>query len=80
MAWEHEFEDAPEEAFAQSLTVAGRLPYAVPGLVHDDNSGTLLVGVRTKVWGVDADIGAIASFAQEGGDYATVFVTFGRKF
>lgn len=78
--WEHEFEDAPEEAFAQSLTVAGSLPYAVPGLVHDDNSGTLLLGLRTSVWGVDTDIGAVASFAQEGGDYATVFVTFGRKF
>jgi outer membrane lipase/esterase len=78
--WEHEFEDAPEQAYAISMTIPGTLPYAVPGLPADDNSGTLLLGLRTSMWGVETNIGAMGSFAQEGGDYATVFVTFGRKF
>jgi len=80
LAWEHEFEDAPHDAFAQSLTVAGTLPYAVPGLQHDEDYGTVLLGVRTNLWGVEVDIGAVGSVAQSGGDYASVFVTFGRKF
>jgi len=80
LAWEHEFEDAPHDAFAQSLTVAGTLPYAVPGLQHDEDYGTVLLGVRTHLWGVETDIGAVGSVAQSGGDYASVFVTFGRKF
>ena len=80
LAWEHEFEDAPHDAFAQSLTVAGTLPYAVPGLQHDEDYGTVLLGVRTHLWGVETDIGAVGNVAQSGGDYASVFVTFGRKF
>jgi len=80
VAWEHEFENAPEEAFARSLTLASTLPYAVPNLQHDENYGTLALGVRTQFWGVDTDIGALGSFDQTGGDYATVFVTFGKHF
>jgi outer membrane lipase/esterase len=80
LAWEHEFEDAPEDAFAQSLSIPGTLPYAVPGLEHDENYGTAVLGLRTRFFGVDTDIGAVASVAQEGGDYASVFVTFGKKF
>ena len=78
--WEHEFEDAPEEAFAQSLTIAGSLPYAVPNIEHDENYGTLVLGVRTELFGVDTDIGATASVGQEGGDNATVFVSVGKRF
>jgi outer membrane lipase/esterase len=79
LAWEHEFEDAPSEAFAQSLTVTS-LPYAVPGLADDDNAGTMLFGVRTRVWGVDTNVGAMTSVGEAGGNYATVFVTFGNRF
>lgn len=78
--WEHEFEDAPEEAFAQSLTIAGTLPYAVPNVEHDENYGTLVLGVRTQLWGVDTDIGATASVGQENGDNATLFVSVGKRF
>src|SRR4249919_3071074 len=67
VAWEHEFENAPEEAFARSLTLASTLPYAVPNLQHDENYGTLALGVRTQFWGVDTDIGALGSFDQTGG-------------
>jgi len=47
---------------------------------HDENYGTLAVGVRTQFFGLDTDIGAVGSINQEGGDYATVFVTFGSRF
>ncbi|NUS61747.1 MAG: autotransporter domain-containing protein, partial [Lysobacter sp.] len=78
--WEHEFEDQEEEAFAQSLTIGGSLPFAVPNMIHDENYGTLVLGVRTQLWGVDTDIGATASVGQEGGDNATVFVSVGKHF
>jgi outer membrane lipase/esterase len=78
--WEHEFEDMPEEAFAQSLSIPGTLPYAVPNIERDENYGTLGFGLRTQMWGVDADFGATASVGQEGGDHATVFVTVGKRF
>ena len=77
---DRDFEDAPEEAFAQSRSLSGTAPYAVPGLEIDDSFGTLLFGVRTKVFGLDADIGASATFNQGGGNDATMFVTFGGSF
>jgi outer membrane lipase/esterase len=80
MTWDHEFEDAPEEAFAQSRSLPGTLPYAVPGLELDENYGTLLLGVRTHVFGLDANVGASATFGQQVGDHATVFVTVGNRF
>jgi outer membrane lipase/esterase len=80
LTWDHEFEDAPEEAFARSRSLPGTLPYAVPGLEVDENYGTLLLGVRTRVFGLDANIGAAATVGQEVGDHASVFVTVGNRF
>jgi outer membrane lipase/esterase len=80
LTWDHEFEDAPEEAFAQSRSLPGTLPYAVPGLELDENYGTLLLGVRTRVLGLDANIGASATVGQQVGDHASVFVTVGNRF
>lgn len=80
LTWDHEFEDAPEEAFAQSRSLPGTLPYAVPGLELDQDYGTVLLGVRTRVFGLDANIGASATLGQEVGDHATVFVTVGNRF
>jgi outer membrane lipase/esterase len=80
VAWDHEFEDAPHDAFAQSMSIPGTLPYAVPGLQHDQDYGTMVLGVRTHLFGVETDIGATGSVGQEGGDYASVFVTFGKRF
>ena len=36
VTWDREFEDAPDEAFAQSQSMPGTLPYAVPGMEHDE--------------------------------------------
>ena len=80
LTWDHEFEDAPEEAFAQSRSLPGTLPYAVPGLELDENYGTLLFGVRTRVFGLDANLGASATIGQQVGDHASVFVTVGNRF
>ena len=80
LVWEHEFDDAPTEAFAQARSLPGTLPFAVPNLEHDDNYGTLALGVRTHAFGLEADIGATASVGQEGSNHATVFVTIGGRF
>jgi len=80
LTWDQEFEDAPEQAFASAQSIPGSLQYAVPGHDFDDRYGTLLIGARTQVMGMDADIGATATVGQEGGNDATVFVTVGNRF
>ncbi|MFT4257187.1 MAG: autotransporter domain-containing protein [Pseudoxanthomonas sp.] len=78
--WDHEFEDAPEQAFAtlQSISVVGQ--FAVPGLASDSDYGSLQFGVRTQVFGVEANIGVGSTFEHAGGDNATAFLTLSGGF
>ena len=46
----------------------------------DNQYGTLLIGARTDLMGLDANVGATATFAQEAGDHATLFITVGNRF
>lgn len=80
LTYDHEFEDADAEAFARSQSIAGSLPYAVPGLNFDDSYATVQFGVRTEMFGLDANIGLSATTAQGNGNDATVFATFGKGF
>lgn len=80
LTWDHEFEDAPEQAFAQLQSIAEAGMYAVPGLQADDDYGTLRFGVRTQLFGLDADIGASSTFEQAGGNNATVYLSLGASF
>ena len=77
---DRQFEDAPEQAFAQVLSIPGSLPYAVPGLDLDDRYGTVTFGARTHLFGMDANFGATTTVNQGGGTDAGVFVTVGRGF
>ena len=77
---DREFEDAPQQAFAQALSIPGSLPYAVPGLEYDDSYATATFGARTRLFGLDANIGASTTVNQGNGSDATVFVTFGSGF
>lgn len=77
---DREFEDAPDEAWAQAQSIAGTAPYAVPGVQFDQDYGTLTFGTRTRLFGLDANIGAAATVGQEGGNNATLFVTVGAGF
>ena len=69
-----------EQAFASAQSIPGSLPYAVPGVDFDNQYGTLLIGARTDLMGLDANVGATATFAQEAGDHATLFITVGNRF
>ncbi|KAF1711014.1 autotransporter domain-containing esterase [Pseudoxanthomonas sangjuensis] len=80
LTWDHEFEDAPEQAHAQLQSIPQAGEYAVPGLAVDDDYGTLRFGVRTQLFGLQADIGASSTFERDGGDNATVFLTVGGSF
>ena len=80
LTYDREFEDAPAQAWAQSQSMAGTLPYAVPGLAFDDSYGTMAFGVRTKVLGLDANAGASLTVGQSGGNDATFFLSVGSKF
>ena len=80
MTWDVEHEDAAAEAFARSQSIAGSLPFAVPGQSFDDSYLTLQMGARTELFGMDANIGASVTTMQGGGNDATLFATFGKKF
>lgn len=80
LTWDREFEDAPEHAFARSQSIPGSLEYAVPGPAFDDTYGTLALGARAKVFGLDLLAGGTASVGQKGGNDASVFVTVSGHF
>ncbi len=80
VTWDREFEESPDEVFAQAQSMPGTMPYAVPGVDYDRSYGTLVMGARTQVFGLDADIGVSATGAQSGGNHASVFATFGSSF
>jgi outer membrane lipase/esterase len=77
---DREFEDQPKEAFAQVQSMPGTAPYAVPGVEFDQSYGTLTFGARTKVFGLDANVGASVTAGQENANHATVFATVGGSF
>ncbi len=77
---DREFEESAEEAFAQAQSIPGTLPFAVPGLDYDRSYGTLVFGVRTQLFGLDANVGASTTVGQTGGSDASVFATLGSGF
>ncbi|TXI50927.1 MAG: autotransporter domain-containing protein [Lysobacter sp.] len=78
--YDREFEDYAEEAFARSLTVVGTPEYAVPGLQFDDSYATAVLGARTELFGLDANVGLTATIGQTDGTDAALFATFGKSF
>lgn len=80
LTWDREFEDPAEQAFARAQSIPGSLPYAVPGVGYDDTYGTLTIGARTVLFGLDANLGTSVTLGQDGGDNSTVFATFGGSF
>ena len=80
LTWDREFKRADEEAFAQTQSIPGTMPYAVPGLGFDRSYGTLVLGTRTQVFGLDANLGVSATVAQQRGNDASVFATVGSSF
>lgn len=80
VTWDIEHEDQAEEAFARSQSIAGSLQFAVPGQTFDDSYMTLQFGARTEMFGLDANIGASVTTAQDNGNDATVYASFGKSF
>lgn len=77
---DREFEDTAEEAFAQMQSMPGTAPYAVPGVKFDQAYNTLTFGARTKLFGLDANVGASVTTSQKNANHATVFVSVGAGF
>lgn len=80
LTWDREFEDAAAQAFAQSVSMPGTLPYAVPGLPLDDTYGTLTYGVQSELFGLDITTGSNITVGQKGGNDASFFLTVSGKF
>ncbi|HZX81582.1 MAG TPA: autotransporter domain-containing protein [Lysobacter sp.] len=80
LTYDREFEDRPEEAFARSQTLSAAGDYAVPGVAFDDSYATLQFGVRSQLFGLNADIGASLTQAQKAGNDASLYLTVGGSF
>ena len=80
VTWDREFRRSPDEAFAQMQSLPGTMPYAVPVGQPDRSYATVVVGARTQVLGLDANVGLSATAAQRNGNNATVFATLGSSF
>ena len=80
LTWDREFEDAAAQVWAQSMSMPGTLPYAVPGLPFDDTYGTLSYGVRSELMGLDITTGSNITVGQKGGNDASFFLTVSGKF
>lgn len=77
---DREFEDSAEEAHARLQSMPNTAPYAVPGLEFDHSYSTLLLGARTQLFGLDANLGTSVTVGQKGGNHATVFATVSAGF
>ena len=77
---DREFEDEARQAFARSQSIAGSASYAVPGVAYDQSWATLTFGARTRLFGLDADIGASVNNGQKGGKHAMVYASIGAGF
>ncbi len=82
VTYDRELEEPAEEVFAQLQSMPGTAPYAVPGLDPDSSYSTILVGSRTRLFGLDADIGLTTTVGQRGGTAtnATAFATLSGSF
>ncbi|MFT4180083.1 MAG: autotransporter domain-containing protein [Thermomonas sp.] len=79
VSWNREFEDAPAQAWAQSRSMASTLPYAVPGLAFDDTYGTVTLGARSQLFGLDVTAGTNLTVGLKGGDDISAFLSIGAK-
>jgi len=77
---DREFEDPAQEAFAQSRSMPGTRPYAVPGLVYDDRYVTALFGTRARLLGMEADVGVSTTLGHDGGSNTSLFASIGGRF
>ena len=80
LTWDREFEDTPQEAFAQLQSMPNTTPFAVPGAEFDHTYTTLLLGARTTMFGLDANFGTNFTIGQSSGQHATVFASLGGRF
>jgi len=81
---EREFEKPDAEAFAQSQSLSGTLPYAVPGVEYDRTWATATLGARANLShmnpGLAANLGVSLNAAQKGGKHSMVFLSISSGF
>lgn len=75
VTWDREFEDRGAQSFGQSQSVAGSLPYAVPGAQFDRDYGTFTYGSRSRIWGLEVLTGSSITLGRENGSDTSLFVT-----
>lgn len=80
VTFDHEFEGAPDEAFARLVSMPSTAEFAVPGVLADRSYGTVMIGARARLGSLHADFGASGLVAQQGGRNGSLFVTLSGSF
>ena len=78
--YDRELEKPSEQVFAQLQTMPDMQPYAVPGLNPERGYTTVMLGARTKAFGLAADIGLTSTVGQKAANEVTAFITLGSGF
>jgi outer membrane lipase/esterase len=77
--YDREFKHVRKEAFADLQTI-DTLPYAVPGNDWDRSYGTVTGGIRTRLAGLEANLGGSVTLDRKEGQDIAAFVTLGGRF
>jgi outer membrane lipase/esterase len=77
--YDREFKHVRKEAFAELQTI-DTLPYAVPGNDWDRSYGTVTGGIRTRLAGLEANLGGSVTLDRKEGQDIAAFVTLGGRF
>lgn len=80
VTWDREFEEGKAQAWAQSQSIAGSLPYAVPAAEFDRDYGTLTYGSRSELWGLEVITGSSITLGRKNGSDSSLFVTVRNAF
>ncbi len=77
--YDHEFKKNQEAtAYLQTMSDLGE--YAVPGINFDRNYASVVLGARTKMWGLESNVGIAATTGQSRAHDTSLFVNFGGSF
>lgn len=80
LTWDREFEDDARQVSARAQSIPGSLSYVVPGVEFDDSYGTLTLGGRAGLGGLDLLGGASTTVGQKGGGDASLFLSLRGHF